>query len=179
MPFWDGYALVGAHGRSGDGHGHQLAGQFDIVFTSYGTITLLPDIQQWADVVQHFLKPGGQFCIAEFHPSWYALDWDTYTHIYPYFNQGDAFEETVTASYAGAEAVDGVKEYFWCHGLGEVMQALIDRGLRIERFREYPYSFYNCFPKLTEVRPGQYVPSGITEGNIPMMYVLAGRMQAR
>lgn len=35
--------------------------QFDIVFTSYGTIGWLPDMDRWADVVSKFLKPGGQF----------------------------------------------------------------------------------------------------------------------
>src|SRR5690606_40582309 len=38
---------------------NQLGGQFDIVFTSYGTIGWLPDLDRWGAVVSHFLKPGG------------------------------------------------------------------------------------------------------------------------
>ena len=45
-----------------------LSGQFDFIFTSYGVITWLPDLDQWAKVIQHFLKPGGTFYMAEFHP---------------------------------------------------------------------------------------------------------------
>lgn len=155
-----------------------LQGQFDIVFTSYGSVTWLPDMQQWADVVQHFLKPGGQFCIADFHPAWHSLDWHSLQITYPYFNRGAAFEETVTDSYAGAKAGQDLKEYFWCHSVAEIMQALIDRGLQVERFQEFPYSYYNCFPNLEEVRPGQWIPKGLPEGHVAMMYLIAGRLQA-
>ena len=40
--------------------------KFDIVFTSYGTIGWLPDLDKWAEIVAHFLKPGGIFYIADF-----------------------------------------------------------------------------------------------------------------
>ena len=35
-----------------------LKGAFDIVFTSYGTIGWLPDLDKWAEVISHFLKCG-------------------------------------------------------------------------------------------------------------------------
>ena len=36
-----------------------LDGQFDIVFTSYGVLHWLKDLQRWGEVIAHFLKPGG------------------------------------------------------------------------------------------------------------------------
>ena len=42
--------------------------QFDIVFTSYGTIGWLPDLDKWAHIVSRFLKPTGRFVFVEFHP---------------------------------------------------------------------------------------------------------------
>jgi 2-polyprenyl-3-methyl-5-hydroxy-6-metoxy-1,4-benzoquinol methylase len=42
--------------------------EFDIVYTSYGTIGWLPDMDKWANVVSTFLKPGGKFIFVEFHP---------------------------------------------------------------------------------------------------------------
>ena len=42
--------------------------QFDIVFTSYGALCWLPDIKRWAEIAASFVKPGGFFYIAEFHP---------------------------------------------------------------------------------------------------------------
>ncbi|HKK38655.1 MAG TPA: class I SAM-dependent methyltransferase, partial [Cryomorphaceae bacterium] len=42
--------------------------KFDVVFTSYGTIGWLPDLDRWAEVIAHFLKPGGKLVFVEFHP---------------------------------------------------------------------------------------------------------------
>ena len=51
----------------------QLSGklnrQFDIVFTSYGTIVWLPKLETWGKVIAEHLKPGGVFYMAEFHPA--------------------------------------------------------------------------------------------------------------
>ncbi|MGD8307202.1 MAG: class I SAM-dependent methyltransferase, partial [Ignavibacteria bacterium] len=41
--------------------------KFDIVFTSYGTIGWLPDLNEWGRLVSHYLKSGGVFYIVEFH----------------------------------------------------------------------------------------------------------------
>lgn len=150
----------------------RLAGEFDIVFTSYGALTWLPELATWASVVQRFLKPGGRLCIAEFHPSWYSLDWETYRITYPYFNPGEGIEETVTNSYAGTPEGEGMREYFWCHSLAEILQPLIGSGLVVRHFQEYPYSYYNCFPGLVEARPGHWVPNGLEEGRVPLMFSL-------
>jgi len=45
-----------------------LKKEFDIVFTSYGVLTWLPDLNRWAKTVTNFLKPGGVFYIVEGHP---------------------------------------------------------------------------------------------------------------
>src|SRR5690606_26746788 len=37
------------------------AGKFDIVFTSYGVIGWLPDLDKWAAIISNYLKPGGFF----------------------------------------------------------------------------------------------------------------------
>ena len=36
-----------------------LIGQFDIVFTSYGTIGWLPELASWAETIKKALAPGG------------------------------------------------------------------------------------------------------------------------
>ena len=43
-------------------------GPFDVVYTSRGVLGWLPDIRGWAQVVAHFLAPGGRFFITEIHP---------------------------------------------------------------------------------------------------------------
>ncbi|TRO50928.1 class I SAM-dependent methyltransferase, partial [Candidatus Bathyarchaeota archaeon] len=49
-------------------------GEYDIVFTSYGVLCWLQDIEEWARVIAHFLKPGGTFLIVESHPFMWVFD---------------------------------------------------------------------------------------------------------
>ncbi|MFM7619546.1 MAG: class I SAM-dependent methyltransferase, partial [Bacteroidota bacterium] len=53
---------------------NHLDKKFDLVFTSYGTIGWLPDLDRWAEVVSHFLKPSGTFLFVEFHPVMWMFD---------------------------------------------------------------------------------------------------------
>ena len=50
--------------------------KFDIVYTSYGTIGWLPDMDKWASIISHFLKPKGKFIFVEFHPVVWMFDDD-------------------------------------------------------------------------------------------------------
>ena len=43
-----------------------LTEEFDIVFTSYGTIGWLPDLDKWGNIIHSFLKPDGKFIFIEF-----------------------------------------------------------------------------------------------------------------
>ena len=66
--------------------------RFDIVFTSYGTIGWLPDLNKWAEIISRFLKPNGQFVFVEFHPVVWMFD-DNFEKIdYRYFNSGAIIE---------------------------------------------------------------------------------------
>jgi 2-polyprenyl-3-methyl-5-hydroxy-6-metoxy-1,4-benzoquinol methylase len=148
-----------------------LQGTFDIVFTSYGIISWLPDLREWAKTVCHFLKPGGTFCIVEVHPALYMLDWYSLQIAYPYFGTGEAFLEEVQGSYASSETGKALPEYFWSHSLAEVIQPLLEGGLQMDLFQELPFSPWNCFPNLIETAPGQFeFPS--LQGKLPMIFCL-------
>ncbi len=134
-----------------------LEGQFDIVFTSYGTYTWLPDLDQWANVINHFLNPGGIFYIADFHPVLYMYDFPSNKFEYNYFNTGKPYEEITEGTYTDFNAPIQHKEYFWCHGLSEIMTPLLNCGLTLEEFKEFDYSPYNCFENMEEVEKGKYV----------------------
>ena len=47
---------------------------FDMVFVTWGAIGWLPDIRRWAEIVAHFLKPGGLLYLAEAHPAALVFD---------------------------------------------------------------------------------------------------------
>lgn len=141
---------------------------FDIVFTSYGTIGWLTDLDKWAMIVSKFLKPNGQFVFVEFHPVVWMFD-DNFEKIgYNYFNSG-AIVESESGTYADKTAEISQKYIMWNHGLSEVMNNLIKNGLEINVLNEYDYSPYNCFNKTIEFEPEKYRIEHL-ENKIPMVY---------
>ncbi|MCB0618907.1 MAG: methyltransferase domain-containing protein [Saprospiraceae bacterium] len=135
----------------------KIDGKFDLVFTSYGTYGWLPDLERWAAVIEHFLKPGGVFYIVDFHPTLYLFDFDSGRISYEYFNRGEPYVEESEGTYADPQAKIRHTDYFWSHSLEEVISPFLKRGLQLEDFREFDYSPYNCFPNMVERAPGEYV----------------------
>jgi SAM-dependent methyltransferase len=131
-----------------------LPGQFDIVFTSYGVLYWLPDIDRWAQVVGHFLKPGGTFYIVEFHPfAWVFEDAEEGEGLkvsYPYFTPPEPLEFETHGTYADPDADYHSVEYGWNHSLGEIVSALISAGLTIEFLHEFPFSIEGSMFKALE-----------------------------
>jgi 2-polyprenyl-3-methyl-5-hydroxy-6-metoxy-1,4-benzoquinol methylase len=141
---------------------------FDIVFTSYGTIGWLPDLNKWAEIVSQFLKPNGQFVFVEFHPVVWMFD-DNFEKIdYKYFNSG-AILETESGTYADKNAEITQSYVMWNHGISEVLNNLIKHGLEIKSLDEYDYSPYNCFNKTIEFEPKKYRIEHLDD-KIPMVY---------
>lgn len=146
--------------------------QFDIVYTSYGVIGWLPDLNQWAEVISHFLKPGGVFVMAEFHPAVWMFDDDFTKVAYSYFNEKPIIE-THEGTYADKKA-DIVQEYvMWNHSLAEVLQNLINHKIKIEVFQEFDWSPYPCFNQVEEFEKGKWRIVHF-ENKIPMVYGLRG-----
>lgn len=144
--------------------------KFDVVFTSYGTIGWLPDIEKWAEVVAHFLKPGGTFVFAEFHPVVWMFDNDLKFVQYPYF-KADPIVETESGTYADRENGSHFTSMTWNHGIGEVFLALRKQNLQIEVLEEYDYSPYNCLANMVEVESGRYRVAHLN-GLIPLVYAI-------
>ena len=145
-----------------------LQDQFDIVFTSYGVVGWLPDLNRWADIISHFLKPGGTFYIAEFHPYVWMLDDDFKKIHYPYFNKGVITTEQ-EGTYANRKSDMKLTEYGWNHSLSDVINALISHGMQIEFLNEYDYSPYDCFPNMVRRSDRNFYLTGF-EGILPMVY---------
>ncbi len=147
-----------------------LDDQFDIVFTSYGTIGWLPDLNRWADIVAHYIKPGGKFVFAEFHP--FVWMWnDELTEItYSYFNVAPIVE-TQSGTYADKEAPITASYCTWNHPLQDVFSALLNNGLVISAFKEYDYSPYDCLGGLVKESEGIYRHHTMRD-KMPMVYSL-------
>ena len=144
--------------------------QFDIVFTSYGTICWLPDMAKWAAIVGKYVKQGGMFIFAEFHPALWMFD-NHFKYIqYSYFNKQE-IQEVESGTYADQDAPINLNSVTWNHDQAEVIQNLLDQQLKLVKFAEYDYSPYACFPETVEIAPRKYQIPGM-EGKLPMVYAL-------
>jgi len=149
--------------------------KFDLIFTSYGTIGWLPDINAWGQVISLLLKPGGRFVFAEFHPVVWMYDDNLKDVQFNYFKD-NAIIEDEEGTYANKNANIKTKCITWNHSLSSVFTALVDAGIEIKYFQEYDYSPYNCFANMVEFEPGKYRTEKF--GNkIPLVYALHGVKQ--
>ena len=149
---------------------NNLNGQFDIVFTSYGTIGWLPDLARWASVINHFLKPGGRFVMADFHPVVWMMD-DDFTKIeYRYFNS-EAIVEQEATTYGDTSAELNATSVGWNHGLAEIVSSLLDQKLQLSHLKEFDYSPYDCFKHTEKIAERKYRIKHLGD-KIPMVYAI-------
>jgi hypothetical protein len=123
--------------------------EFDIVFTSYGVLPWLPDLDRWAKVVAHFLKPGGTFYMVEVHPVKRVLmpartDGTGKPVVHTYFSRPLPLPVAERGSYANPDADCLRTAYYWAHSLGEIGTALCAAGLRLRFLHEFPRVIKDC-----------------------------------
>jgi SAM-dependent methyltransferase len=135
---------------------------FDLVFVTWGAINWLPDIRRWAQIVAHFLKPGGALYLAEGHPAALVLDdaarrenampgW-----FVPYFSQ-EALVFDDPSDYADETArLTHARTYEWLHPLGAIVTALIDAGLTLRWLHEHDAVPWRMFKLLVQDADGMY-----------------------
>jgi len=158
-----------------------LQDQFDLVYTSRGVLGWLPDIRRWAQVVAHFVRPGGRFYITEIHPVAQAFEPEGVAPgelrlAYPYWEHPEPLAFPVAGSYADPKAkIATPTEYGWDHGLGEIVTALVEAGLRIESLREYPFVAWKL-DFLVEAEDGSWRLPPETPGELPLFFsILASK----
>ena len=113
--------------------------QYDLVFSGGGALVWLPDIWRWAEIVAGLVRPGGKFLLEEIHPISGVL-WveDGELQISSdYFSRGKTEVERGWSHFKGGEdAQEGKYEFNW--PLGDIVTALIQAGLTLERLEEFP-----------------------------------------
>lgn len=159
--------------------------RFDVVFASYGVICWLPDLAAWANGIAAISRSGGCFVLVDFHPAAMMFD-ERWNHAYAYYSGGKPLtEEAGVGDYvAGSEGAltpagfaEGVRDFEnpeRCHlflwGLGEVITALAETGLRITALEEYPYSNgERHFAGMRELPGRRMVPPERVPA-VPLMY---------
>jgi SAM-dependent methyltransferase len=158
---------------------------FDVAFASYGVICWLPDLRDWACGIAGILNPGGRFVLVDFHPAADIFDRDwSQVNDYPSGGEPLLLEEGVgdyvAASGGGltpAGFAEGVRDfqnpegcYLFRWGLGEVVTALAEAGLKITALEEYPYANgERKFAGMRELSGKRMVPPEDFP-TIPLMY---------
>jgi ubiquinone/menaquinone biosynthesis C-methylase UbiE len=147
--------------------------KFDIVYTSYGVVGWLPDLKEWAKVINHFLNKNGKFVLVEFHPIVWMFSYDFKKIEFNYMDSNPIIEE-LEGTYTDRNASIKEKSVSWNHGLSNVIDSVIKSGLTITDFKEYNYSPYNCFENTIMIDERVYKIKGL-EDKIPLIYSLTAK----
>ncbi len=151
-------------------------GDFDVVYTSIGTITWLHDLDQWAAQVAGLLRTGGIFYIRDGHPILYALDEqaDGLQLRYQYFGDGKAQVWDNDSTYAGDGKVAHTRTFEWPHPLSTIVNALIGAGLQILRLDEATTLPWKFSPRMVEVPDGFAWPESERD-RVPCTFTVIAR----
>ncbi len=134
---------------------YSFLNQFDIIYTSYGVIPWLPDLDRWGQLIHGCLKKLGKFILIEFHPQIFSLD-DLGSIDTDYGSKIEPAIFEMDKSYTGDALAKSYCEYNWNHSTSQVITALIGSQLTLAHFMEYDYSPYACFNDMIERNDGQY-----------------------
>lgn len=161
-------------------------GTFDVAFASYGALCWLSSLSTWTRGVARVLAPGGRLVIVDFHPVAMMYD-ERGERAYPYF-EGDPVETSGIGDYV-ADAAGALSptvhevgvadfrnphpDFTFQHSTAELLTSIIDAGLAVRAFREYPYSNGARFlPSLVAVGERRF---GFAAGTpaMPLMFGVA------
>jgi SAM-dependent methyltransferase len=164
---------------------------FDRIFHSYGAYGWLSDLDTFYAGVAALLAPGGRYVLVDFHPLALMLDEEWHLR-FPYSSHGEVlvFAEGVRDYVADAGAAlapsgfvgtdkpfvnpHATQEFAW--GVGELVSAMVNAGLRIEAVREWPYS--NGWRPVPGMRPLPGNRFTVGEG-VPELPLMLGIVASR
>lgn len=135
-------------------------GSFDLVYTSWGTICWHPDLAQWARIVAFFLRPGGRFYFADFHPTAAVLDDSVAAAagrpgwFAPYFEASPLVIDDASDYADPVARLENARTVQFMHPLGEIVGSLLAAGLRLDRMTEHPRITWQAFQQLVQDAEG-------------------------
>lgn len=139
-------------------------GEFDIIYISWGGICWVPDLTAWTDRIARRLVPGGRLVISEHHPLWEVLtvqDDATLSISGDYFGvRRDGYADPMKAPQVTRELSQRElphSSFVW--SIGAVISAVLDAGLRVTSFQEFP-------------EPDMYAGLGLSAQSVPATYLL-------
>jgi SAM-dependent methyltransferase len=163
--------------------------QFDVVYSSYGAVHWISDLDVWADGIARVIAPGGYFVLVDFHPIERLFDRE-WNHVGSYFPPADSGRaNTLTEGVIDYIArtpgrltpfdyQPGVEHFqnpqpahTFSWGLGEIVTAVAGAGLRLEVLREYPHTIAHRFGRMREIDHYRTLPPADLP-SVPLLYGL-------
>jgi SAM-dependent methyltransferase len=115
-----------------------LHNRFDLVYATIGVLVWIDDVRAWMRSAAAALRGGGKLMLVDGHPMNQMLaSLDPLKLDFPYaFDGPRRFDEP--GSYAGADLpVAATETVEYGHSLGEIVNAALGAGLRIEHLEEH------------------------------------------
>jgi SAM-dependent methyltransferase len=143
--------------------GTEYDGQFDIVLTTIGVFSWMPDLPAFFAVVARLLEPGGVLLSEEMHPVLLMYeegpDGGPSYIAHSYFNRAP-FKDTDGLDYYGGGKYDAKPAYSFQHTMSDILMAGIDNGLTLRHMVELDFdiSYFCSDLEESEARP----PLGFT-----------------
>jgi 2-polyprenyl-3-methyl-5-hydroxy-6-metoxy-1,4-benzoquinol methylase len=156
-------------------------GPFDLVFTTWGTICWLPDMQRWARTIAAVLAPAGELYFADAHPAFSVLE-EVDGKLVPSYDFQTSADRPLhfvnQTTYTGDPTImshPSTRE--WIHPLSSVLGELMDAGLTITMFREHELLPWRGLPSLVPASERLWrLPDGVPR--VPLSYSLRARKSA-
>ena len=160
-----------------------LSSKYDIVYTSKGVLAWLKDIEQWGELIHHFLKDNGVFYLMDIHPITYVFD-DTRENelvvTHPYFHKESPtmWGDDAYPDYSDKQYIPQHFTYEWTWTLSDIVNTLIQSGLTIEHLYEYDTLFYNGHPGMKQDGNGWWYLEQY-KGKIPYTFTIKARKTSK
>lgn len=145
---------------------------YDIVYVSLGSLCWLPSVTRWAAQVGALLRPGGRLYLHDVHPLAWALADDDLRLEHTYFEEPEPFVDDTDATYTdGDDRLANSRSYEWNHSIGEIVTAVVGRGLRVDRLTEHDWTVLPRFPWLVQTGDHRWeTPPG--KPRVPLTFTL-------
>ncbi len=149
---------------------------FDIVYVSLGSRCWLQSVSVWAQTVSESLRPGGRLYVHDVHQVALTLGRDARRIDAPYFEQAAPMiaERTETSTNA-ARPLTHTVSYEWNHSPGEIVTALLERGIELRQLMEHDWTNWQCWPWMVR---GESEPDSWTtpsdQPRLPLSFTLVG-----
>jgi SAM-dependent methyltransferase len=151
----------------------ELGNRFDLVYATIGVLSWIDDLPAWMRSAAAALRGGGRLLLVENHPLYLMIGTaDPLRLDFPYaFDGPRTFDEP--GSYAGADLpVAATETVEYGHSIGEVVNAALEAGLKIQRLDEHLDSdFDHRGDMLTRESDGRYRLRVDGEA-LPLLYTL-------